>query len=141
MIKKLDPDEFVKTYVDRFEHPLRLVKVDNFNHQPHPYMIGPMHLKYSPGIYLDIEHAETQGARCYWRGETGHRGVHCNKTLDEHTYKTAVFLELQRDCTTVEISMQLRAVKEEMEALGVDGFAFIENGFKIKEVQSVESTD
>jgi hypothetical protein len=42
----------------------RLLKLEKIP-MPHPYMVGPAHLKYSDSMYLDIERAEERGARCY----------------------------------------------------------------------------
>lgn len=68
-------------------HPDKLeMCVINTNHsQGHPFMIGAIHIKNSPGMYLDHKVAP-----CQFKG--------CRKSYEEHTYDTILVVKpLDRD--------------------------------------------
>jgi len=51
----------------------------------HPYCIGPKHIQYSTGMYLDIPEAEKKGARC----------CTCQDILSKH--ETALVVECLKE--------------------------------------------
>ena len=97
-----------------------IVKCERTYH-PHLYMITPRHLKESTGIYLNIEEAESKGAKCGWKG--------CNLPHSEHESQMTVFLGVPDNSgealnANQELKDYLCNNKNLWESLGVDGFAF-----------------
>ncbi len=98
---------------------------------PHPYCVGPKHLKYSESVYLDIPGAEAKGARCYicnrLHKETG------KPILLFEDHKKALIVKCKVDANSPEFKPELEeyllSVKQFCIDDGYEGFAFM----KVKE--------
>jgi hypothetical protein len=110
-----------------------LMEVDSIigiNFDPHPYVIGTRHVAYASdrfgGLLGDaaIRSAEATGVKCAMKGG-------CSVSYDQHKSDTAAFVRLKRDLSNKEAAGQLSLLKEKFEEEGIDGFAFIEDGFRI----------
>jgi len=105
-----------------------VVSIDNVNHKPHAYMIGPKHVVYASdncggGLFKDcIERAEKDNkVHCYQKN--------CTLTYSEHTYDTVAFLKLRRNLTSKEAQEELSKTVEYGKDNGIDGFLFVENEY------------
>ena len=102
---------------------LKLHSVTHVNYKPHPYMIGTPHLTKSSGIYLNIEEAESKGAKC------AHKN--CNLSYKEHTSDRIGFVQTIKNCTNEDVQKALLPIVEEIGEKILDGLAFIESEFTI----------
>lgn len=124
---------------DRITDPLKMRGIRSVNFDPHPYMIGPVHLRLSkPSVHLgraEIIEAERQKRHglCQWKGVTGKHGKRCELTYEQHTHDTVMFLELTRDTTNSQVLVVLQPLAGEIEEDGIDGFAFVESKFRVRE--------
>lgn len=98
--------------------------VTNINHKPHPYVIGPSHIKNSSGAYLDIEECERKGVRC--------AHPNCYLSYKEHTSDLVCALKLKRNGTNEEANAILKALVDELGEKFIDGFIFIETEEKFR---------
>ena len=99
--------------------------VRHVNFKPHPYMIGPGHLL-KGHMYLgeaEIKEAEGAGVHCYDHG--------CRIPYDQHTSDFVAFLILKHDVANAKAADQLMLVKPFAMEQKIDGFGFIDNGFRI----------
>ena len=119
-------EKLVEQFKDRITDPLSLYDVNTVNHKPHPFTVGPKHVahaaKYHGGI---LDKSIMLAIPCAARN--------CNLPYDEHTYDTVMFLQLTRDCTSVEAQAILQPLCDEIEEAGIDGFCFVETdeGYRI----------
>lgn len=113
-------EELTELYRPRVASLFTVHAVDNVNHRPHPFMIGPQHFPKDGGMYLDPDQAP-----CAMSG--------CNLSYKEHTSDKVLFLELVRNCTNKEAHKVLKSIVDVMKADKIDGVAFIDNdnGFRI----------
>jgi len=96
-----------------------LKSVDNVNHQPHPYMIGPRHIEHASDNHSGMLGEETcKAIRCATPG--------CNVAYEEHTSDNVCFLQLLRDANHDEVSKVLQDLVADLPKNIVDGFAFVE---------------
>lgn len=102
--------------------------VDNVNHRPHPYVIGPNHINRNRGIYLGSdqirEMEKEHGPMCCHPG--------CKRTYDEHESDKVLFLQLKRDATGDEANAELVKIREMMEADGIAGVCMVETDEKYR---------
>ena len=99
--------------------------VQHVNFKPHPYMIGPGHLL-EGHMYLgeaEIKEAEGAGVHCYDHG--------CRIPYDQHTSDFVAFLRLKHNVANAEAANQLMLVKPFAMEQKIDGFGFIDDGFRI----------
>lgn len=130
----MDTKALEEKYKKLIGDPFVVHSVDHANFKPHPYMIGAKHVCHASDHFHGmlgveaIEDAEKHGIHC----ENGTIGNRCHLPYKEHTSDTVIFLKLTRNATNTEAGKVLFAVKAECEADKIDGFAFIESGFRIK---------
>ena len=82
---------------------------------PHDYTITEKHVEYSSGVYLDIEEAESKGAKC------GH--PHCKLPYAEHEIALGI------NCKSKDRDLlrdYLLSIKEQCEKDGYVGFALFD---------------
>ncbi|MHA2085216.1 MAG: hypothetical protein ACXABD_15780 [Candidatus Thorarchaeota archaeon] len=98
-------------------------------------MIGTSHLSRNDSMYLgefQIRQMEREyGPMCAWKGDTGNRGPRCKLPYERHTCDVVAFVKLQRELENKEAAQQLSLLKEKFEEDGIDGFGFIDTGFRI----------
>jgi hypothetical protein len=98
--------------------------VQEVNHKPHPYMIGPRHIKASQqyGGILSLEVIskceETNECSC------AHKG--CGVRYEDHTSDRVVFLQHLRNGTFVEANDTFVAIQELLLSLNIDGIVMVE---------------
>lgn len=91
---------------------------------PHPYCITPKHLKYSDGIYLDVEGAEKKGAVCDICRERVNKGLQ-DKILTHDEHKQALLINCKMSVKdNKELQEYLLSIKEQAEKDNFAGFAF-----------------
>lgn len=91
--------------------------ITNVNYKPHPYTIGPEHIKNSKSMYL-----EPDSAPCAVQG--------CRLKYAEHTSDKVLFLSILKDLTKDEAQNVLK--KLPLEENKIDGVAFIETPEKFR---------
>lgn len=96
MNSKKSNEELLKEWVEKFPLPegrnWEPSKIEDYPKQGgHFYTIGPKHLEYSEGIYLDVEGAERKGAGCYHKD----RGRKCGMKQSDpiHAIEKVMFIE------------------------------------------------
>ena len=82
---------------------------------PHTYTVTPKHLQHSSGMYLDIDEAESKGAKC------GHPG--CNLTHAQH--ETALAISCKSKDNDL-LHAYLLTIKEQCEKDEYAGFVFVD---------------
>jgi hypothetical protein len=123
---KGNTDELEAKFKDRIGDPFRFRGIINVNHRPHPFTVGARHVWYAAEHCGGILGDEAIRAHpCAVRG--------CRLPVDEHTWETVMFLQSTRNATSEEAREALLPLTDEMEALGIDGFAFVETpeGYRI----------
>lgn len=104
-----------------------LMSIQNVNHVPHPYMVGPRHVAYASdknGGMLTEEVAEK--VPCATPG--------CNLPYSEHTSDKVVFLKLKRNVDQIQVKTILENLIKELDFKknGIDGFSFVETDEKYR---------
>jgi len=102
----------------------KMMSVNDVNHKPHPYMIGPRHIAYASDHYSGRLGKETlKAVPC--------AQPHCQLSYDEHTSDNVGFLQLLRNATNEEAQDVLKALVESIGNI-VDGFSFVETPEKYR---------
>ena len=102
----------------------KVLSVDDVNHKPHPYMIGPRHI-----TYASDHHSGRLGEEILKAVQCAH--VDCRLSYEEHTSDNVCFLQLLRNGTNEEAQTVLKALVDTIDNL-VDGFAFVETPEKYR---------
>jgi len=97
-----------------------LKSVQNINHDPHPYMIGPKHIAHS----TIIDESTLKAVGC--------AHPKCQLSYEEHTSQNVAFLSVIKDSTNDEANVALKGLVDELGEAFIDGFAFVESNFKIE---------
>lgn len=127
---KTSNEDLTKKYAGLVGDPFIVHGVQHCNHKPHPYMIGPEHVTHASKHHHGMLGEATMDAvGCAWQDEK--YGPKCRGKVQDHISDHVLFLKLTRNCTNAEAAQALFAIKEAMLADGLDGVAFIENGFRI----------
>ena len=99
------------------------IGVDNINHDPHIFVIGPKHVKYAADNCGGMLGQETLDAipcaRCGW-------------PHDRHTSDNVCFLKLKRNCVHAEAQVILKSMIEHLGENSIDGFVFVESKDKFR---------
>ena len=110
----------------------RCKSVDNINHNPHPYMIGPKHV-----VYASDNHSGRLGEDAILAGEKAgkcncaHPG--CNIPYESHSKGNKVaFLQLLRNGTNDEASKVLKDLVDQLGENFVEGFVFVDTDEKFR---------
>lgn len=95
---------------------------------PHPYCVGPKHLKYSSSMYLDIPEAEAKGAVCCICKRINFRTGKPILSYDEHEQAllVACYADDKDDDMKHELHEYLLSIKEMTEKDGYAGYAFMD---------------
>jgi len=107
------------------------LSVDQANHNPHPYMVGPHHITYAADNHGGMlgEDAILAGEKV---GKCKCAQPKCNTPYEDHTSDTIAFLQLLRHGTNDEANTVLKAAVTELGEAFVDGFAFVETEEKYR---------
>jgi hypothetical protein len=102
---------------------LEVIGVDNINHDPHQFVIGPKHVTHAAdnhsGMLGQVTLEAIPCARCGWK-------------YHRHTFNKVAFLRLKRDCNNDELSDVIKSLSAEVEKLDIEGFVFVESKEKFK---------
>ena len=107
---------------------VKVLAVRGANHKPHPFMIGPAHIKHAAdNCGHMLGEATLKAVGC------AHPG--CTTPYEEHTWDNVLFLQLTRDCKHSELNELVKRVKlgDAMTADQLDGLAFVESSFQIEQ--------
>lgn len=124
--------EELKTVVDGLlaDSDLFICKnVMAINHKPHRYVIGARHVTWasrnSGGMLSEaaIERAEKEGVHCEYPS--------CRVPFKDHTYVSACFLQLKRNCTKEEAQEALQAIVQATSP-ELEGIVFVETPEKFR---------
>lgn len=105
----------------------KVYDLNNINHRPHPYMIGPEHITWSHdgnfgGMISEecIRNGEEKGkVRCYH--------PKCQLLYDDHIFDAVCFLQLLRNGTDDEAAIIMKDIVNKLGKDFIDGFSFIES--------------
>jgi len=100
--------------------------ITNVNHKPHPYMVGPQHIKHASDKHMGRLGEETMRAvRC--------AHPNCHVEYDDHKSDKVLFVQLKRNASNDEASDELKKLLEIFQNNGIDGVAFVETpeGYRI----------
>lgn len=94
--------------------------VDNVNHKPHPYTIGPKHIKYASDHHSGMLGTETlKAVPCAVRN--------CQLSYEEHTSNKLLFLSLLRNASKDEVNTFVTDIlKPILIENKIDGIAFVD---------------
>lgn len=105
---------------------LKMKRVQNVNHKPHPYTIGPRHVQYATILSKpEILKGEEENAFTCAHPK-------CTLPYAEHTSDEVCFLQLLRDVDEREISSIIESLVAEVGEDYIDGFAFVETDEKFR---------
>lgn len=101
--------------------------ITRVNHSPHPYTIGPKHIKHA---------SDNHGGML---GEQTLRKIpcaapKCTASYEEHTSDTVLFIQLKRNVSAAEGNKILNSIlsPKELKEDDIDGFAFLETEEKYR---------
>lgn len=116
-----------KKYADLLRSSAFMVDgITHINFKPHPFTIGPEHLKKSNGAYL-----EADSAPCAFRQGGGHFEA-CNLTHAEHKSDKVLALQLRRNTDNKSAQKTLKSIADEMIKDGIDGIIFVDTKDKFR---------
>lgn len=99
-----------------------VLKIQQVNHRPHLFVVGTKHVAYASDHCNGILSEDVcEKIPC----------DHCREPISKHVSDKALFLRLVRDLGNKEAADALFVIKEQFVKDGIDGVAFIKNGFRI----------
>jgi len=102
--------------------------VADVNHHPHPYTIGPAHIKYA-----NDHHSGRIGKETCENVGCAHTG--CTTPYDQHTSNKVCFIQFTEDIPAGDFQEEIQRVIDTLPEVfnknAVEGFAFIEGDGKI----------
>lgn len=105
--------------------PVKALSVNNVNHKPHPYVIGPKHNEYA------TEHSGGMLTEDVCRAvQCAH--PKCNLPYDEHISDKVLFVQLKMDAENAEVVKALQSIRPIVEENGIVGYAFVETKEKYR---------
>jgi hypothetical protein len=118
-------EELTEKYKDRITDPIEMQGVMNVNYRPHPYTVGPKHIKHAHDNHGGLLGDETvKEVPCAAEG--------CGLPYEEHTFDRVMFVKLTRACTSDEVQSVLKLVADDAESDKIDGFGFVETPEKFR---------
>jgi hypothetical protein len=108
-----------------------LLSVENTNHKPHPFCVGPEHIE-RYRLNTSKRCAMRVGPNGEWSTRSKKGFVKCGLSYEEHTYDCVGFLQLKRNGTNDEAKTILKALVDEIGETFVDGFGFVETKKKFR---------
>lgn len=113
--------------------------VNEINHEPHVYMIGPKHVAFAN------EHGGMLSREVIIRGEAigGLKCAHpmCNLKYTEHKFKRVVFLQLTDNVEIPIIQKEMDGCIKLFKEYAIDGFTFVETAENYRIVEPKKPDD
>jgi hypothetical protein len=99
--------------------------IQNVNHNPHPYMIGPKHIEHAANNHGGaLGKATLEAVQCAHPGcRTGYKG---------HTSDKVLFLTLKRNISPEEAKQSFASIQELLKENSIDGVTFIDTPEKFR---------
>jgi hypothetical protein len=116
----------IKSLIEK-EGLFKMLSVENVNHNPHPYTIGPQHItyagKHSGGM---LDERTLKEVKC------AHPG--CNLPHENHIFDRVVFIQLTQNVKQADGQAVLNTaeLQELLKANKVDGFTFVDTPEKFR---------
>lgn len=121
----LTPEELIKQKLKRL---FEFKSISHVNHKPHPFMLGPAHVKFASdkygGMIGDSCINDKNFPLCSNLG--------CTLSYKEHTSDKVLFLSLTRDLLNKEAQEVFMGIKPILEEEKIDGVAFVETDQKFR---------
>lgn len=103
----------------------KLLSVQNVNHDPHPFTIGPAHVKHASNYHSGRLGEETlKNVPCAFRG--------CNVAYENHKSDTVAFLQLVKTLTKDEANKTIKKVVDNIPKDLIDGFTMVDTPEKFR---------
>jgi len=104
---------------------LKVKGINESNHKPHQFMIGPKHIKKAEETNGGVLTEEIlEDFRC--------GAPKCNLKYSQHESDKLLFLQLTRDATEIEANDELLKIKDKLLELKLKGVAFVDTEEKFK---------
>jgi hypothetical protein len=126
----MDKEKIIQQAQQIIEGVFKVLSIDNVNHKPHPYCIGPKHLKYASDRHSNvlsedvIREGEKKGVYCAVPG--------CTLDYDEHTSNTVMMIQLVRHAHTDEVQELLNKVNKVIDGTGIEGYTLVDTPEKYR---------
>ena len=121
----LTPEELIK---QNLKGLFEFKDISHVNHKPHPFMLGPAHVKFAADKYSGM-----LGDPCVNdKNFPLCSNLGCTLSYKEHTSDKVLFLSLTRDLSNKEAQKVLMGIKPILEEENIDGVAFIETDQKFR---------
>jgi len=101
------------------EDILKAKGIHRENHKPHPYTVGPRHVKDAAD-----NHGGMLGEATLQKIGCAHKG--CTLAYEDHKSDNILFLQLTRDASEVEANEELIKIKDKLLELEINGVAFVD---------------
>lgn len=103
-----------------------LRSVNQVNHNPHPYIVGPKHVSYAADHHSGRLGKETlDKVPCAFPGG-------CNLDYDSHTSETVAFLSLKKNVKKTEAQAELEKIIDHVGKETIAGVSFVETKEKFR---------
>lgn len=116
----------VKALFEEHAKDFKFLSIIGVNHKPHPYTLGPRHVKYASDNHMGMLGIETcKAIPC--------AVPKCQVSYDEHTCDHSIFISLKRNLTQGEANEQIQKVNEfVMQEKLADGYTFVDTPEKFR---------
>ena len=121
------PSELEKKYIELLKNQdvFMMKSIDNVNHKPHPYTIGPRHVAHAADHHSGIlGQATVEAVKC--------AHPKCDLPHDQHTSDKVIFLSIKRNASEKEANDILQPLGKKMETDKIDGLTFVETPEKFR---------
>lgn len=98
---------------------LKVKGINETNYDPHPFTIGPKHIKHANDNSGGILNEDTlKASKC--------GAPKCNLSYEEHKSDKVLFLQLTQDVTELNAQSELVKIKDILIVNNIDGVAFVD---------------
>lgn len=112
----------------------KALSIDECNHKPHRFMIGPKHISYASDHYSGMLGNETlKKVPC--------AHPRCQSSYEEHTHDTVLCVRLTRNLTNAVALASLKKASKLIEENSLSGVVFVQTKEKFKIAPPKEKTD
>lgn len=123
-------EELKQEITSKLKNRFIIEDITNVNHKPHPFMLGPKHIKFASdnysGMIGDSCIEDKNFPKC--------SHTNCYLTYKEHTSDKVLFLKLTKNITNKTANTILKSLTPVLEKEKMDGIAFVDTveKFRIK---------
>jgi hypothetical protein len=110
---------------ERLQELFTVKSITRVNHDPHPFMVGPQHVRHA-----SEKHSGMLGEATLRAVPCAH--PRCNTDYDGHTSVNVLFLSLKKDVTNEEAAGLLEPLKDFLAENKIDGISFVETPEKFR---------